>query len=226
MLNLLLADSEIELVPKELASHPAVRSNAAKRKKQASQIVLDSALHHSAMKRLAQADRRGRPDIVHFFLLLALESALCKRGHLKVFVHTRNDELITINSETRLPKSYARFVGLMESLFVERAVPSRGAPLLQISEDCSFKRCLEEVEHSEVIVLSEQGRKEKPSQLFKGCFNGRDNPLCVVGGFSRGDFRSDVYSHADDIVSIFDEPLTAWTVASELVVNYENAISP
>jgi rRNA pseudouridine-1189 N-methylase Emg1 (Nep1/Mra1 family) len=42
MLNLLLVDSEIETVPQEIANHPAVRINATKRKKPASQILLDA----------------------------------------------------------------------------------------------------------------------------------------------------------------------------------------
>jgi rRNA small subunit pseudouridine methyltransferase Nep1 len=220
MLNLILVDSEIELVPKEIANHSAVRINAAKKKKPASQILLESTLHHSAMRRLPQADRRGRPDIVHFFLLLALESALNRRGFLRTFVHTRNDELMVVDPKTRLPKNYPRFVGLMESLFVEGAAPSRGAPLLKLNQDYSFKRCLDEIAHSRVIVLSERGKREKLFQRFKG----EEDLLCVIGGFPRGDFNSDVYSGTDDIISVFDEPLTAWTVASELIVNYENAI--
>jgi rRNA small subunit pseudouridine methyltransferase Nep1 len=220
MLNLLLADSEIELVPKEIANHPSVRINATKRKKPASQVLLDASLHHSAMRRLAQADRRGRPDIVHFFLLLALESALNKKGLLRTFVHTRNDELITVDPSARLPKNYTRFVGLMESLFVEEAVPSRGAPLLRLNRGYGFERCLDEIPHSRVIVLSEQGNRERLFRHFKA----EEDTLCVIGGFSRGDFRSDVYSGADEIISVFDEPLTAWTVTSEIIVNYENAV--
>jgi rRNA small subunit pseudouridine methyltransferase Nep1 len=220
MLNLLLVDSEIETVPQEIAKHPAVRANAAKRKKPASQILLDATLHHSAMKRLAGADRRGRPDIVHFFLLMGLESVLNRRGLLRTFVHTRNDELIVVNPATRLPKNYPRFVGLMESLFADKAVPSRGAPLMELKEGYSFKKCLEEIPHSEVAVLSEQGKRVRLNQYLLG----KMDILCVIGGFSRGDFKSDVYSVADEIISIFEEPLTVWTVASELIVNYENAL--
>jgi rRNA small subunit pseudouridine methyltransferase Nep1 len=220
MLNLLLVDSEIELVPQEIANYPAVRINAAKRKKPPSQIILDATLHHSAMKRFSQADRRGRPDIVHFFLLLSLESVLNRKGLLRTFVHTRNDELIVIDPATRLPKNYPRFIGLMESLFIDKAVPSKGSPLLKLSGNYSFKRCLEEIAHSEVVVLSEQGTRAKLREHFQG----KEDLLCVIGGFPRGDFRSDVYSEADDVISVFDEPLTAWTVTSELIVNYENAI--
>jgi rRNA small subunit pseudouridine methyltransferase Nep1 len=220
MLNLLLVDSEIETVPQEIANHPAVRANAAKRKKPASQVLLDATLHHSAMKRLDGADRRGRPDIVHFFLLLGLESVLNRRGLLRVFVHTRNDELISVDPATRLPKNYPRFVGLIESLFADRTVPSRGSTLLELSEGYSFKRCLEEIPHSEVTVLSEQGKRVRLKQYLPG----KKDLLCIIGGFSRGDFRSDVYSGADEVISIFEEPLTVWTVESELIVNYENTL--
>ena len=49
-LNLLLADSELEMVPRELWSHPAVVQNAKKRGKKPSQVLLDASLHHSAFR--------------------------------------------------------------------------------------------------------------------------------------------------------------------------------
>jgi rRNA small subunit pseudouridine methyltransferase Nep1 len=106
----------------------------------------------------------------------------------------------------------------MESLVNRAVLP--GVPLLKLSDGYSFKRCLEEIAHSEVIVLAEQGTRAKLGQRFQG----KKDLLCVIGGFPRGDFRSDVYSGADDVISVFDEPLTAWTVTSELIVNYENAL--
>lgn len=221
MLNLLLVDSEIETVPQEIAGHPAVMANAKKRNKPAAHVLLDATLHHSAMKRLIDADRRGRPDIVHFFLLLALESVLNREGLLRTFVHTRNDELISIDPATRLPKNYPRFVGLMESLFVEKAIPARN-PLLRLQENYSFRRCLEEIPHAKVMVLSEKGKAVNLRQHLQG----KRDLLCVLGGFSRGDFRSDLLSAADEVISVYDKPLTVWTVASEIIVNYENAIFP
>jgi rRNA small subunit pseudouridine methyltransferase Nep1 len=157
---------------------------------------------------------------VHFFLLLGLESVLSRRGLLRILVHTRNDELIVVDPATRLPKNYPRFVGLMESLFADKTVPSRGAPLLELNEGYTFERCLEEIPHTEVIVLSEQGKRVRLKQHLQG----KGDLLCIIGGFSKGDFRSDVYSGADEVISIFEEPLTVWTVASELIVNYENTL--
>jgi rRNA small subunit pseudouridine methyltransferase Nep1 len=219
MLNLLLVDAELELVPEEIAGHPTIGASAKRRKKPATKMLLDSSLHHSAMKRLAEPERRGRPDIVHFFLMVALESVLNHRGLLRTYIHTRNDQLIAVDPLSRLPKSYPRFVGLMESLFIDGRVPSRGQPLLSIQAGFCFEDCLHEIPHSETVVLSETGESCK----LKDCFRDRKDLLCVIGGFSRGDFRSDVLSAADRVISIYEQPLTAWTVASEVIVNYENA---
>jgi rRNA small subunit pseudouridine methyltransferase Nep1 len=219
MLRLLLVDSELELVPGEICRHPAVSSSARKRGKKAHEVLLDSTLHHSALKDLPQGERRGRPDIVHLFLLLALESVLSKRGMLEAFIHTRNDELIDIDPATRLPKSYSRFVGLIEALFADKAVPSGKRPLLRLRPHFPLQRCIQEIPHSQAVVLSQEGRGVRLAQYLQG----RTDLLCLIGGFSKGEFRSDV-RRAGEAISIFDQPLTAWTVASEIIVSYQNAL--
>ena len=116
-LTLILADSEIETVPSEFWSHPAVVQNARKRKKKPSQVLLDSTLHHSLFRNPDERNRRGRPDIVHQFLLLGLDSILNGENRLRLYIHTRNDELISVDPRTRLPKNYNRYSGLFEELF-------------------------------------------------------------------------------------------------------------
>ena len=70
MLHLILVDSELEMVPEKFWSHPAVVTNSRKRGKKSSRVLLDSSLHHSLFKDQDEKKRRGRPDIVHQFLLL------------------------------------------------------------------------------------------------------------------------------------------------------------
>jgi rRNA small subunit pseudouridine methyltransferase Nep1 len=69
------------------------------------------------------------------------------------------------------------------------------------------------------VVLSQEGRKVRLAEYMQG----KPDLLCLIGGFSRGKFRSDV-ERAGEAISIFDQPLTAWTVASQIIVNYENAL--
>ncbi len=119
MMHLILADSELELMPEEIK----------KRK-----ILLDSSLHHSLMKGLKDWKRRGRPDIVHVFLLIAQESILNRKGLLKTYIHTRNDEIIYVNPEMRIIKNYNRFKGLMQQLLIHGKVPLKGKSLMEMKK--------------------------------------------------------------------------------------------
>ncbi|HEU12835.1 MAG TPA: 16S rRNA methyltransferase, partial [Euryarchaeota archaeon] len=107
MLHIVLADSELETVPKELWSHPSVSKQARRRGKRPGNMVLDSNFHHAAISRYfpGEENRRGRPDIVQYFLLNTLESPLNIYGKLSVYVHTRKNQVIFVDPATRLPKS-------------------------------------------------------------------------------------------------------------------------
>ena len=97
MLTLILVESALETIPKKIWSHSAVRRHSKKMKKPSKQLLLDRSLHHSAMKNLMNAHKRGRPDITHFTLLEALSSPLNKEGLLKIIIHTNQNYIITVN---------------------------------------------------------------------------------------------------------------------------------
>ena len=109
MLTVILVESSLELIPTELYNHPSVLSYSKKFKKKISNTLLDNSWHFSAMKGLENEIKRGRPDIVHLTLLSICTSPAFYENKIKVFVHTINDEIISINNNIRLPKSYHRF---------------------------------------------------------------------------------------------------------------------
>ncbi|NJE48856.1 16S rRNA methyltransferase [Thermococcus sp. 9N3] len=215
MLHLVIADSELELVPKSIVEHPAVVNYARRRGKKPEEVILDSSYHHAALRKLEDGERRGRPDIVHICLLNALESIANKEGKLRVYVHTRNDEVIYIKPETRLPRNYNRFLGLMESLFKNGVVP-KDLALLRI-EKKTLGELVEEIGPDGVFVMHEEGELMKPRDFGK-VLAGLENPLVIVGGFPHGDFRSRVEGKK---VSLYREPLMAWTIVNEVLVNFE-----
>lgn len=218
MLHLVIAEAELELVPKAILDHPAVMNHARKRGKRPEEILLDSTYHHSALKKLEDGERRGRPDIVHICLLNALESIANKEGLLRVYVHTRNDEVIYIKPETRIPRNYNRFVGLMESLFKNRTVP-KDLELLRIEEK-SLEELVDEIGSDGVFVMHEEGKLTKPSDFGK-TLSELENPLVIVGGFPHGDFRSEI---PGEKIGLYKAPLMAWTVVNEVIVNFERWI--
>ncbi|WP_297520489.1 16S rRNA methyltransferase [Thermococcus sp.] len=216
MLHLVIADAELELVPKAMADHPAVVNYAKRRGKRPEEIILDGTYHHAALKKLPDGERRGRPDIVHLCLLNALESIANKEDLLRVYVHTRNDEVIYIKPETRLPRNYNRFVGLMESLFKRGAVP-KGLELLRLEKE-SLGELVEEIGPDGVFVMHEGGHFVKPRELGRTLAE-LENPVVIIGGFPHGDFRSEVSGRR---VSVYRKPLVAWAVVNEVVINFES----
>jgi rRNA small subunit pseudouridine methyltransferase Nep1 len=217
VLTLILADSELELVPSKLCGHPAVASSARKRNRSAAGLLLDSNLHYSALRNFPDGYRRGRPDLVHHFLLVALDSILNLEGGLRVVVHTRNGEVIRLKPDIRLPKNYTRFVALMEQLFAEGRVPTAGEPLMTRARG-TVAELVKESGAGRVIVFSPAGR---PAELrgFLASEPEKDT-VCIIGGFPDGDYTSPVTGLATDVLSISPHLLKVWTVASEVLVNY------
>lgn len=224
MLTIILAESELEVMPGELVNHPLIVSFAHQRRKQPEKILLDSNYHHVAMKDLSDGRRRGRPDIIHLFLLTALESIANKKGQLKIIIHTRNDDVIYVNPETRIMRNYDRFVGLIEQLFEKKVVRSQEQTLLELKQKVPLNKIIEELKADKIIAFSEEGKATNLHNYFKELKkHKKENIACIVGGFPSGAFQSDIKSIVDEIVSIHPEMLVAWAVASEIIVNYEIA---
>lgn len=221
MLHLILADTELETVPREIASHRTFTWQARRRGRRPTELVLDSNLHHAAMRGLKDADRRGRPDIAHVCLLLALDSPLNREGLLRLYVHTRHNKLITIDPATRLPPAYNRFIGLIEHLFLSGAAPPE-EPLLRL-EDASLKEIIARIKPAQVISFSERGEKKRFSELFAR-MSKSDDVCVVVGGFPHGDFISNVRELSDAIVCIDSDLLLAPTVVTRAIHAYEDAL--
>lgn len=221
MLTLVLVDSELELVPEALTGHPSVRTSAKKRGRSPATILLDSSLHHPALRRFPEGERRGRPDIVHLFVLLCLDSVLNAQGQLRTVIHTRNDEVIHIDPTTRIPKNYPRFVGLMEDLFQKGAVPE-DKPLLTLQRGISLEKLLGKPS-SPTWAFSETGER---INLWAELGSLEGDLTALVGGFPHGDYRSPIARLCDRVVSIHEEPLRAWTVTSEILVAFRQRSGP
>lgn len=119
MISLVIAESALEMVPPELYGHPAVRSHARRTRGGKSQhMLLDNSWHYAAMKGMQDAARRGRPDLVHLALVTATSAPLYRlRRALEVYVHTADGCVISLGPGVRIPKSYHRFAGLIETLY-------------------------------------------------------------------------------------------------------------
>jgi rRNA small subunit pseudouridine methyltransferase Nep1 len=223
LLILILAEAAIETIPEYLWSHPAVRHHSKRQGKPPKQLLLDRSLHHSAMRRLNDNLKRGRPDITHFALLEALGSPLNRERLLQNYVHTNKDYIITINPSTRLPKNYNRFIGLMEQLFQQQKVPLEGETLLRL-EHKTLQQVLDEVNADYVLGFSREGKPKTMHEAVSG-LQSKHRLVLLVGGFPHGHFSKTTIKLADEVVCVDSEMLEAWTIVSRAIYEYERAVS-
>ena len=215
---LILAESALELVPRELWGHPAVMADARRRGKRPGELLLDRSRHHPAMSHLTDAARRGRPDIVHQVLLAFQYSLLNKRGLGRVYVHTRDGYVISIRPETRIPKNYNNFVSLMEQLYSAGKVPPGGEPLMELRRR-DLRSLLEEL-GGRWAVLHETGERTPLPSLGQSLLGS----VVVVGGFPHGDFENRwVLEKAAGVYRIGDETMDAPQAVCRAVVAAELA---
>jgi rRNA small subunit pseudouridine methyltransferase Nep1 len=120
VLNLIIAEAALELIPGEISRHASVRNDARRRDLDPSQILLDRSIHHTAMLKLKEDYKRGRPDLVHLTLLSVTSTPLYQRAGAKVYIHTRDDAVLEFKEQTRPPKSYSRFRDLMQQTLYEK----------------------------------------------------------------------------------------------------------
>ena len=223
MLILVIAEAELERIPASIATQPAIVRYASQKGKPATKLILDSNYHHAAMNNLTEGRRRGRPDITHLILLTALESILNKQGKLQVYIHTRNDEVITVSSQTRIMRSDERFTGLLEQLFDTGAVPDLQKPLLSLRKQ-TLPELLAELHPDHVFACDQHGTPTLLSDYYKRLHQQQKTRIvAIIGGFPSGTFHTDLSTIVNEAISLYPDMLVAWAVASELIVTYEHA---
>jgi rRNA small subunit pseudouridine methyltransferase Nep1 len=220
MLSLVIAEASLELVPRELYKHNAITAYCRKFDKRPSEILLDNSWHFGAMKGLKNEIKRGRPDLVHFCLLEACTVPLYEEDEISVYVHTIDDKVITVGERVRFPKSYHRFAGIMEKLFVDKVIRADDQKLFEL-QNMSFSELIDSLDPDQVIGLSSEGKKSSYESVAKTC---TDDTCLVIGGFPKGEFFDSTKKSIDSLYSVDDNPLEAHVVVARTLYEYEKTI--
>jgi rRNA small subunit pseudouridine methyltransferase Nep1 len=229
-ISLIIAEASIETVPKQIASHPAVKNHAQKLGKNPREILLDRSYHHAAMLRagLESYWKRGRPDIIHFALMEALSTPLFLKGMLKVYIHTVTDKVILIGDNLRIPKSYFRFEGIMMNLFKEKVIKSADGNniLLELHDNITFEEFIKNgVRPDKLIGLSSNGVQSTAEEIVSRNIIKNDHHFAfVIGGFPRGHFSDDTSKMFSCSYSIGEFKLEAHTVIARILYECEKVL--
>ena len=90
--------------------------------------LLNCDKHKGLMKKHKKEPSDCRPDITHQCLLMLMDSPLNRAGLLQVYIHTERNVLIEINPQTRIPRTFDRFCGLMVQLLHKLSIHASDGP--------------------------------------------------------------------------------------------------
>jgi rRNA small subunit pseudouridine methyltransferase Nep1 len=218
VLNVIIAEAALELIPIQVLDHPSVRNEARRRGVEPRDMLLDRSIHHAAMLKLEEHFKRGRPDLVYLTLLNATSTPLYQDGKAKVYIHTRDDIVLDFAERTRPPKSYTRFRDLMQQALFEK--PDSG--LIRVY-DSTVKQILQRTGSGPKIGLSVQGGRMRLDELATRLGDSKESGV-VIGGFPRGHFEPETTEGLERLVRIDERSLDAHVVVARLIYEVEKLV--
>uniref|UniRef100_A0A3P8X397 18S rRNA (pseudouridine(1248)-N1)-methyltransferase n=1 Tax=Cynoglossus semilaevis TaxID=244447 RepID=A0A3P8X397_CYNSE len=157
-----------------------------------------------------------RPDITHQCLLMLMDSPLNRAGLLQVYVHTEKNALIEINPQTRIPRTFPRFCGLMVQLLHKLSVRAADGPqkLLRMIKNPVTNHLPPGCPRIGTSFTS--GEAVCPRTLVP------DGPAAVViGAFAHGAVRSINVDYTEKTVSISNYPLSGALTCAKICSAFE-----
>ena len=216
MITLILHHTAIELVNKEACdlNHKAIKNDAKRRNKKAEDLILDISVHQSAIYP-DQLRYTGRPDLAHYFLLQyhhmmkILPDNIVK--NIRLYVHTRKDEMFLVPQSWRVPVHFIRFRGLLESLLINQEIIYNESEAIRIEKQ-SLEELIENIKPLKIINLIDTGL-DKPKELKQLLqkIETPDQVIVLIGGYQKGEIEiTKIKDYPIEAIKLLDQPTTAW----------------
>ncbi|XP_055962838.1 ribosomal RNA small subunit methyltransferase NEP1 [Sorex fumeus] len=176
--------------------------------------LLNCDKHKSMLLKNGRDPGEVRPDIAHQSLLMLMDSPLNRAGLLQVYVHTQKNVLIEVNPQTRIPRTFERFCGLMVQLLHKLSVRAADGPqkLLKVIKNPVSDHfpvgCMKIGTSFSVPTVSDV-RELVPSS---------DPIVFVVGAFAHGQVKVE---YTEKMVSISNYPLSAALTCAKVTTAFE-----
>ncbi|KAG8184692.1 hypothetical protein JTE90_013085 [Oedothorax gibbosus] len=177
--------------------------------------LLNSEDHLGLLKKRGDGTTLCRPDITHQCLLMLFDSPLNRAGLLQVYIHTERNVLIEINPQTRIPRTFKRFAGLMVQLLFKYTIRSSAGShrLMKVIKNPITNHL--PVGCRKVCTSFSSDNLLKPRDLVPK----DDEPIViVVGAMAHGQIKED---YTEETVAISGYPLSAAATCSKLCTAFE-----
>ena len=180
--------------------------------------LLNADEHQGVLRKHGKDFSAARPDITHQCLLMLLDSPLNRAGLLQVFIRTAQNVLIEINPQTRIPRTFHRFAGLMVQLLHKFSIKASDSSvkLMKVIKNPVTDHL--PVGCKKVLMSYGADKVQKASELVP---EDLDEPLCVIiGAIAKGHIEVD---YNEDNVCIGNYPLSAALTCAKITSAFEEA---
>ena len=222
-MHIILTEVALELIPKSLTKNPSAIKNVKKFGRAGE--ILDTSLHHSIMHTLKNSQKRGRPDILHHFLLDTLGSPANLKGFLEIYFHCSSG-FYKVNSEMKCPRDYIRFKGLMYQLIRKGHVPPNQQPYLISRMDLNLKDWIKNnFKDKTTFIFSVNGKETSLETITSKFFNESNECAVLIGGFQKGHFSDDILKIPSQIFALSDRGYDSWIVTNRVLAKFEQDLN-
>ncbi|KAK2708664.1 ribosomal RNA small subunit methyltransferase NEP1-like [Artemia franciscana] len=170
--------------------------------------------HIGILKKNNRDPATVRPDITHQCLLMLMDSPLNRAGLLQVYIHTSKNVLIEVNPQTRIPRTFKRFGGLIVQLLHKMSIKANdsSATLMKVIKNPVTDHL--PVGCKKIGTSFSATRTINPKELVLP-----NEPIAiVVGSFAHGKINVD---YVEEEVSFSKYPLSAAITCSKLCNSFE-----
>ncbi|RNA39960.1 ribosomal RNA small subunit methyltransferase NEP1 [Brachionus plicatilis] len=159
-----------------------------------------------------------RPDILHQCLLMLFDSPLNRANLLQVYVHSQKNVLIEINPQTRIPRTFDRFSGLMVQLLHKLSIRAADTSqkLIKVIKNpitdhlpVGCPKYTMSFHAEKVVNVSEFATNHPDEQPV----------VVVIGAMAKGSVDVD---YTDKMLSISNYPLSAAITCSKFCTAFED----
>ncbi|KAF4520941.1 hypothetical protein B566_EDAN008916 [Ephemera danica] len=173
--------------------------------------------HAHILKKHNREAGSARPDITHQCMLMLMDSPLNRAGLLQVYIHTEKNVLIEVNPQTRIPRTYKRFAGLMVQLLHRFNVRATDGPMKLLKVIKNPVESHLPVGCRKIATSFSANRTLHPRELVP---SGEEPIAIVVGAMAHGKVS---VAYTEEEVSISNYPLSAALTCTKLCSAFEEA---
>ena len=241
--HIILTETAVELIPVSIRDKYFSQIQKSIKKLGNIAKVLDTALHHSYMSQLDNREKRGRPDILHKFLLDALGSPANHNGVLEIYFHLpetkdREEALYWVSSKMRTARDFLRFKGLITKLLENGQIPEKAPFLIEQVSDNFPEWLKENFSRKEIFKFSKNGTVKSLTSVFRPCIQDMeldsiDDPsedegakyAILIGGFQKGSFSKEIQKIPGNVIALPDRGYDSWIVVQRVLGAIEQLLA-